>query len=95
MMQREMHEMSPQFAAAAAAAAPGSTVEDQVYIILEHGSSLCGRIDVISTHFPDECLSSDAHTASHNRGGQHISGLSTSNSAILKSKNLFINMFCC
>lgn len=66
-----------------------SIVEDQVYIILD----LSNSIDVISTHFPDECLSSDAPTASHNRSGQHISGLSTSNSAILKSENLFINMF--
>lgn len=89
-----MREMSPQFAAAAAAA-PGSIAADQVYIILDLSSSPCGWIDVISTHFPDESLSSDAHAASHNRSGQHISGLSTSNSAILKSKNLFINMFCC
>lgn len=91
-MQRLMREMSAQFATAAA---PRSIVEDQVYIILDLSSSLCGCIDVISTHFPDECLGSDAHAASHNRSGQHISGLSTSNSAILKSKNLFINMFCC
>lgn len=90
-----MREMSSQFAAATATAAWGSIVEDQVYIILDLPSSPCGCIDVISTHFPDECLSSDAHAGSHNRSGQHISGLSTSNSAILKSKSLFINMFCC
>lgn len=70
-----------------------SIVGDQVHIILDLSNSLCDSIDVISTHFPDECLSSDAHIAPHNRSGQHISGLSTSNSAILKSENLFINMF--
>lgn len=70
-------------------------VEDQVYIILDLSSFVCGCIDVISTHFPDEWFRFDAHTASHNRSGQHISGLSTSNSAILKSENLFINMFFC
>lgn len=85
--------MFPSFAASEINSGPVSIVEDQVYIILELSTSLCGCIDVISTHFPDECLSSDAHTASHNRSGQHISGLSTSNSAILKSENLFINMF--
>lgn len=72
-----------------------SIVEDQViyYFRSLQPSTVGGSIDVISTHFPDECLSSDAHTASHNRSGQHISGLSTSNSAVLKSENLFINMF--
>lgn len=72
---------------------PASVVEDQVYIILDPATSPCGCIDVIPAHFPDECLRSDAHAASHNRSGQHISGLSTRHWAILKSENLFINMF--
>lgn len=85
--------LNPRFRTSKVNSNPLSIVEDQVYIILDLSNSLCGCIEAISTHFPDECLSSDAHTASHNRSGQHISGPSTSNSAILKSENLFINMF--